>query len=205
MPQKCCDTDVRLQFLTGKKRALYKGCIFMESSNSCGGLEPPVLRFHSTEQHLSSPKLRFANIPRLNSGFFGHKSPFRFSHQPKIQLEFSGWEVCAHCAQWWAFFCNMMGKLLFKHEMCQAGTSNKAHSSDFSERGLNNRGDGGKGRKRPLLCSKTGEMFEYPKLRVKLVQNTVICCRVWISAPANLSQGRSERESAGPFWKQWIN
>lgn len=68
------------------------------------------------------------------------------------------------------------------------------HSSVFLEQRSNNRGDGGKGgkkKKKPLLCSKTAEMFKYLKLRVKLVQNMVICCRVWISATANL---RGERK-----------
>lgn len=70
--------------------------------------------------------------------------------------------------------------------MCQKEISNMARSSNFVEQRLNNRGDGGKGKKRPLLCSKTAEMFKYLKLHVKLVQNMVICCRVWISATADL-------------------
>lgn len=181
----------------------------MGSPNPCGGL----LCWGFTPQGsiragISSPKLRFANIPPLILFFWDTNLLSGFL--TSLISSLGSQEPAKDCAQRWGFFCNIVGKLLLIYEMSQKGASNMAHSSSSTSffylfiifffliiEGMVAKGKK-KNNKKPLLCSKAGEMFKHPKLRVKLVQNMVICCRVWISATASLSQGRSERESAGP-------
>lgn len=43
-----------------------------------------------------------------------------------------------------------------------------------------------KAKKGHFCAQKAAKMFKYLKLRVKLVQNMLICSRVWVSATADL-------------------
>lgn len=84
-----------------KKGALYKGCILMGWSNPCGGLEPPVLRFHPTGQHQSHdqlPKTQICKHPTLKLFFWDTNLLSGFLSSLKSSL--GSQEPAKGCAQW---------------------------------------------------------------------------------------------------------